>query len=187
MSEYVRTTRGLALTTLSIYLIPLKASVLSRAVDLNVLQNITLLNVGPQTPFWNLLARENKLSPLPLRNIHTDNVTSPLLALISQLDTVTELFFLERTAKARVESTAAKTTVTMEQIRQQVLKKHAGSLRILMIRNDAGVEWDLNVKTVMLLCKRAKLLEELACSFGVRIMASIPHLLRNLDISLLFN
>jgi hypothetical protein len=187
MSEYVRTTRGLTLTTLSIYLIPLKASVLSRAIDLNVLQNITLLNVGPQTPFWNLLARENKLSPLPLRNIHTDNVTLPLLALISQLDTVTELFFLERTAKARVESTAAKTTVTMEQIRKLVLKKHAGSLRILMIRNDAGVEWDLNIKTVMLLCKRAKLLEELACSFGVRIMVSFSHLLRSPDMSLLFN
>jgi len=187
MSEYVRTTRGLTLTTLSIYLIPLKASVLSRAIDLNVLQNITLLNVGLQTSFWNLLARENKLSPLPLRSIHTDNVTLPLLALISQLDTVTELFFLERTAKARVESTAPKTAVTMEEIRKLVLKKHAESLRILMIRNDAGVEWDLNTKTVMLLCKRAKLLEELACSFGVRIMVSILHLLRILDISLLFN
>jgi predicted nucleic acid-binding protein len=176
MSEYVRTTRGLTLRTLAIYLIPIKASVLARAIDLSVLQNITLLNVGPQIPFWNLLARENKLSPLPLRSIHTDNVTPPLLVLISQLDTVTELFFLERTAKARVESTAAKTTVTMDQIRKLVLKKHAASLRILMIRNDAGVEWDLNVKTVMLLCKRAKLLEELACSFGVRIMVSIPHL-----------
>jgi hypothetical protein len=170
MSEYVRSTRGLALTTLAIYLIPLKASVLSRAIDLTVLQNITLLNVGSQIPFWNLLARENKNTPLPIRKIYTDNVTLPFLAFVSQLETMTELFLLERTAKTRVESTAAKTTVTIEQIRKIVLKKHASTLKILMIRNDSGQDWDLNVKTVMLLCQRAKNLEELACSFGIRSM-----------------
>ena len=170
MSDYVRKTRGLTLKNLAIYLIPIKASILSRAIDLTVLQSITLLNVGPQIPFWNLLARENKTSSLPLQKIHTDNVTLPFLAFVSQLDTLTELFLLERTAKARVESTAAKTTVTIEQIRRVILKKHAHTLRILMIRNDAGVEWDLNVKTAMLLCQRAKALEELAVSFGIRTM-----------------
>jgi len=173
MSEYVRSTRGLALTTLAIYLIPLKASVLSRAIDLTVLQNITLLNVGSQIPFWNLLARENKNTPLPIRKIYTDNVTLPFLAFVSQLETMTELFLLERTAKTRVESTAAKTTVTIEQIRKIVLKKHASTLKILMIRNDSGQDWDLNVKTVMLLCQRAKNLEELACSFGIRSMHTL--------------
>jgi hypothetical protein len=173
MSDYVRKTRGLALKTLAIYLIPIRASIIPRAIDLTVLQSITLLNVGPQTPFWNLLARENKTSPLPLRKIYTDNVTLPFLAFVSQLDTLTELFLLERTAKARVESTAAKTTVTIEQIRRVVLKKHAPTLRILMIRNDAGVEWDLNVKSTMLLCQHAKALEELAVSFGIRTMACL--------------
>ena len=170
MSDYVRNTRGLTLTSLAIYLIPIKASILSRAIDLTVLQNITLLNVGPQIPFWNLLARENKISSLPLRKIHTDNVTWPFLAFVSQLDTLTELYLLERTQKARVESTAAKTTVTMEQIRRVILKKHVSTLKILMIRNDAGAEWDLNVKSAMLLCQRAKALEELAVSFGIRTM-----------------
>jgi hypothetical protein len=174
MSEYVRNTRGLTLTTLSIYLIPLKASVLARAIDVNVLQSVTLLNVGPQIPFWNVLSRENKNHPLPLRKIYTDNVTLPFLTLVGQLDTVTELFLLERTAKTRVESTAAKTTVQIEQIRKIVLKKHAGTLKILMIRNDSSMEWDLNVKTAMLLCQRAKNLEELAGSFGFRTMVSIP-------------
>lgn len=51
MSEYVRTTRGLTLESLSLYMIPIKASVLSRAIDLHVLQSITLLNVGTQSPF----------------------------------------------------------------------------------------------------------------------------------------
>jgi hypothetical protein len=171
MRDYVRSTRGLTLTTLAIYLIPIKASILSRAIDLSVLQDITLLNVGPQIPFWNLLARENKNTPLAVRKIFTDNVTLPLLAFVSQLEVMSELFLLERTSKTRVESTAAKTTVTIEQIRKIVLKKHASTLKVLVVRNDAGTEWDFNVKTVMLLCQRAKNLEELACSFGIRTMA----------------
>ncbi|KAG0649350.1 hypothetical protein D0Z07_4444 [Hyphodiscus hymeniophilus] len=170
MSDYIRTTRGLTLTTLAINLVPIRASVLSRAVDLRVLQSVTLLNVGHQTPFWNVMARENKLAPLSLHKIYTDNVTLPFLAFVSQLDNVTELLLVERTAKARVESTTAKTTVTMEQIRRVVLKKHAPTLKILVIRNEAGVEWDMNAKTTMLLCHRAKLLEELAVSFGVKTM-----------------
>jgi hypothetical protein len=170
MSEYIRNTRGLTLSTLSIYLIPLKATILSQAIDLSVLQSITLLNVGPQTPFWNIMARENKISGLPLHKIHIDNVTLPFLVFISQLDNLTELLLVERTQKARVESTAAKSLVTMEQIRRVALKKHAHTLRVLMIRNDAGSDWDLNVKTAMLLCKRAKLLEEMAVSFGIKTM-----------------
>lgn len=172
MSEYVRTTRGLTLNTLAIYLIPIKANILCKAIDVNVLQSITLLNVGPQIPFWNLLVRDNKNHPLPLRKIYTDNVTLPFLTLVGQLDTVTELFMLERTAKTRVESTAAKTTVTIEHIRKMALKKHTGTLKILMIRNDSSMEWDLNIKTTMLLCQRAQHLEELACSFGFRTMVS---------------
>ena len=174
MREYVRNTRGLTLNTLAIYLIPLKASVLSRAIDVNVLQSITLLNVGPQMPFWNILARENKNHPLPLRKIYTDNVTLPFLTLVGQLDMVTELLLLERTAKTRVEPTAAKTTVQIEQIRKIALKKHAHTLKVLKIRNDSSMEWDLNVKTAMLLCQRSKQLEELGASFGFRTMVRNP-------------
>ena len=184
MSDYVRSTRGLTLDTLSIYMIPTKASVLSRAVDINALQSITLLNVGAQSPIWNMLARENKLSPLPLRKIHTDNVTLPFLLCLSQLEKLTELVMMERTSKDRVEGNALKSTVTIEQIRKMVLKKHAPTLKILVIRNDTiSMEWGLNIKTAMLLCDRAKNLEELACSFGVRTMVSI-FLVRFLTASL---
>lgn len=176
MSDYVLSTRGLTLTTLAIYLIPVKASVLSRAIDITVLQSITLLNVGPQIPFWTIMAHENKLSPLPLRKIHTDNVTKSFLVFVTQLDAVTELLLLERTQKARVESAVEKTNVTMENIRR-ALKKHAATLKVLMIRNDSGSEWDLNVKTAILLCERAQSLEELACSFGIRTMVSLSRLL----------
>jgi hypothetical protein len=174
MSEYVRNTRGLALKTLSIYLIPIKANIISRAIDVNVLQSITLLNVGPQIPFWNNLAKENTLSPLPLSKIYTDNVTLPFLGLVAQLDNVTELLMLEK-QKGRVESTAAKTNVTMEQIRK-VLKKHVHNLRVLMIKNDSSLEWDLNIKTAMLLCTRAKRLEELSASFGIKtLVCTLTH------------
>jgi len=116
------------------------------------------------------MARELKLAPFSLHKIHTDNVTLPFLAFVSQLDHVTELLLMERTQKARVESTTAKTTVTMDQIRRIVLKKHAATLKVLMLRNEAGMDWDLNAKTVMLLCHRAKLLEELAVSCSAKII-----------------
>ncbi len=65
ISDYLKATRGLALQSLSIYLLPVRASVLSRAVDLHVLKRLTLLNVGPQGPIWALLQKENRESPLP--------------------------------------------------------------------------------------------------------------------------
>lgn len=173
MSEYVRKTRGLTLESLSIYLMPVKASVISRCIDLNVLQSITLLNVGPQAPFWNMVAKENLVMPLPLHKIHTDNVTIPLLLCLCSLDNVTELILRELVTKDRGESTAAKTTVTVENIRKIVLKKHASNLKVLVIRNDTpSSEWDLNIRTIMLLCRRAKKLQELGCTFASPAMVS---------------
>ncbi|KAF4633395.1 hypothetical protein G7Y89_g4716 [Cudoniella acicularis] len=172
MSDYIRKTRGLTLSTLAIYLIPIKVNILSKAVDFSVLQNITLLNVGPQTAFWNEMAKKNTLSPLPLSKIYTDNVTPHFLAFASQLNQVTELLLLEK-QKGRVESTAAKTTVTTDQIRKLVLKKHASTLKVLMLKNDSSNDWDLNVKTIMLLCHRAKNLEELAASISNRIVHTL--------------
>ncbi|CZT01140.1 hypothetical protein WAI453_009556 [Rhynchosporium graminicola] len=181
MTEYVRNTRGLTLEALSIYMIPTKASVLSKGVDLHVLQSITLLNVGTQSPFWNLLGRENKLSPLPLHKIHTDNVTLPFLLCLSQLGRITELILMERISKDRVESNALKSTVTMDQIRKMVLKKHAPTIRILVIRNDTiSMDWGLNIKTAMLLCERAKNLEELGCSMSIRPIHTILQYMSDL-------
>lgn len=168
MNDYIRSTRGLGLRTLAIYLIPIKASVLSKAIDITVLKRITLLNVGPQAPFWILLAKENKTSPLPLQKIYTDNVTLHFLTLASQLDTLKELFLLERNSKVPEYSFAPKTTVTTDQIRKLVLKKHIGTLQKLMIKNENDYTWDANEQVIKLLCKRGKLLEELAVSFGVR-------------------
>lgn len=166
MSEYVRTTRGLTLRSLYIYLIPIKTSVLSRAVDLHVLERISLLNVGPQAPLWNYLAKENKVSPLPLCKIHTDNVTVHFLKFVNQLENLVELFILERSTKSSEYSFAPKTTVTNDNIRHYVLKKHASSLMRLVIKNENDYTWDANVKFMELLCRQGKKLTELGISFA---------------------
>lgn len=174
MSDYLRTTRGLALQSLSVHLIPVKASVLSRAIDLRMLRRLTLLNVGPQAAIWTHLQKENKESPLPLRKIYTDNVTQAFLTCVSQLEEVHELFLLERDNKYKPEPFAPKTVITIEQIRRIVLKKHMPTLKRLMIKHQSDTAWDMNEKTVMLICKRGKNLQELACNMGIKVVVRPP-------------
>ncbi|KAK0715673.1 hypothetical protein B0H67DRAFT_581269 [Lasiosphaeris hirsuta] len=168
--DYIRSTRGLALQSFSVYLIPVKASVLTRALDLRVLRRITLLNVGSQAPIWLQLQKENKESPLPLRKIFTDNVSGTFLTFVNQLEELHEFFILERDAKYKPESFAPKTTTTIDQIRRLVLKKHMPTLKRLMIKNQSDTSWDISDKTVLLICKRGKQLQELACSMGIRVI-----------------
>lgn len=175
MTEYLRSTRGLALETLSVYLVPVKASVLHKAIDLRALRKITLLNVGPQGPIWTLFHKENKESPLALRKIFTDNVSMAFLNLVSSLEEVHDLFMLERDHKYKPESFAPKTNVTITQIRRLVLKKHMHTLRRLMIKNQKDQSWDLDEKTFSVVCGRGQQLEELACSTNIRAMVRILH------------
>jgi len=174
MSVYLRTTRGLALKSLGISLIPTRASVLSRAVDLRSLHKLTLLNVGNQAPIWALLQRENREAPLPLRKIFTDNVSPVFLGFLSELEAVEELFMLERAPSWKPASLAPKTTVGIGQIRRLVLRRHVGTLRRLMIRNAADTEWDVDEKTVVLLCRGGRRLEELAVKMSVGAMVGLP-------------
>jgi hypothetical protein len=173
--EYIRSTRGLALEDLSLYLIPIKASVLSKAIDFSVLTRVTLLNVGPQDAFWTLVANENKKTPLPLQCIFSDNVTASFLSCIQGLNKVTDLLMLERNSeKPDVESLAPKTVVSIKEIRRTVLRKHAKHLRRLMIKNEHILDnmWDADAGTTMLLATKASKLEELAISLELRIYVS---------------
>ncbi|KAK1829020.1 putative f-box domain-protein [Podospora conica] len=180
MSDFLRTTHGLALQSLSIHLIPVKASVLSRAIDLRMLRRLTLLNVGPQAAIWTHLQKENKESPLPLRKIYTDNVTQAFLTCVSQLEEVHELFLLERDNKYKPEPFAPKTVTTIEQIRRTVLKKHMPTLKRLMIKHQSDTAWDMNEKTLMLICKRGKNLQELACNMGIKVVHTFMQQLSGL-------
>jgi hypothetical protein len=172
VSKYARDTRGIALHSLSIHLIPVKASVLGRAIDLRSLKRLTLLNVGNQAPLWTLMAKENAIERLPLCKIFTDHVSPVFLQLVSQLDKVEELFMLERNPKYKPESFAPKVKVPLETIRRLALKKHLPTLKRLMIKNQADGSWDMDEKTIQLICKRGKVLEELAVIMGIRAVVS---------------
>ncbi|KAI1659969.1 hypothetical protein F4813DRAFT_352592 [Daldinia decipiens] len=168
VNKYARDTRGIGLHSLSIHLIPIKASVLGKAIDLHSLKRITLLNVGEQKKFWVMMMKENSLRPLPLRKVFTDDVCLQFLHLISQLDCVKEVFMLQRSPKYKPESFAPNPGTTIEQIRNFVLKKHMHSLKRLMIKNQADSSWDVDEKTMQHICRRGKVLEELAVIMGMR-------------------
>lgn len=165
-SEYIRTTRGLALKTLSLHNIPVRSSILSKTIDFAVLQNLTLLGVGPQHALWNLLGTKNKESSLKLHRVHTDHVTMECMNLLSQLNLLEELYLRERKPRRGVEKETTDRTVTIDYIRKAVFRKHASTLKVLVLRNDKGKAWDLDVKAVMLLCRNATKLEELAASLS---------------------
>ncbi|CAJ2512384.1 Uu.00g053990.m01.CDS01 [Anthostomella pinea] len=177
MNEYARRTRGIGLHALSLHLIPIKASVLGRAIDLHMLKRITLLNVGPQAPFWVLMNKENQLQRLQLRKIFTDNVSLQFLQFVSELESLHELFILERTAKYKPESFAPQSKTTIEQIRRLVLRKHMDSIKRLMIKNEANTAWDIDEKTMKLMCRRGLVLQELAVIMSMRTLHTfIQHI-----------
>lgn len=174
--NYLRETRGFCLESLSMYLVPVKASVLSRAIDLRSLRQLTLLNVGTQAPIWSLLTKENRAQPLPLRSVFTDNVSDAFLTCMSQLEVLNELFMVERSAKTKPESFAPRTTNTMDQIRRVVLTKHMPTLKRLMIKDEStGTNWDASEKTMIYICTRGKQLEELAISLNIQAVVSLTR------------
>lgn len=158
IQKYLREHHGLPLESLSIHLIPVKASVLVKAVDICNLKHLSLLNVGMQSHFWGTLAKLGH--PLSLTSIHTDNVTQSFLHFLSSHHGLVELFLLERNRKSKLAG-SLRTTVGIEHIRKQALKKHAGTLRRLVIRNDDSDGWALNPKSILTLVKLGVNLEEL--------------------------
>ncbi|KAI1207984.1 uncharacterized protein F4807DRAFT_432647 [Annulohypoxylon truncatum] len=179
-NQYARDTRGIGLHSLSIHLIPIKASILGKAIDLRTLNQVTLLNVGEQKRFWVLMMKENRLKPLPLRKVFTDDVSLQFLQLVSELECVKEVLMLQRSPKYKPESFAPNPGTNIEQIRKFVLKKHMHSIKRLMIKNQADNSWDLNEKTVQLICRRGKSLEELAVIMGMNAIHTFLQLIAGL-------
>ncbi|KAI1381962.1 hypothetical protein F4677DRAFT_400401 [Hypoxylon crocopeplum] len=175
--QYTRDTRGIGLHSLGIHLIPIKASVLGKAIDLRVLKQVTLLNVGEQNKFWTLMRRENSLSPLPLRQVFTDDVCLPFLQLISELECVNEVLMLQRSPKYQPASLAPNPATTIEQIRKLVLKIHMPTIERLMIKNQADDSWDVDGRTIRLICRQGQVLKELAIIMG---MSAIHAFVQNM-------
>lgn len=169
MQDYIRATHGLQLEEFSLYLIPLKSSVVARGLDLNVLKRLALLNVGSQDPFWLLLVRlQNRSIQLSLESIHTDDVSFAFLDFLKTFHGLKELFMYERSTKHETDQTVnARTGVDITSIRKKGLRKHIKTLKRLMIRNENDEAWDLDPKTIALLCGRGGGLRELAISMSM--------------------
>ena len=169
MHDYIRATHGLQLEEFSLYLIPLKSSIVARGLDLNVLKRLALLNVGSQDPFWLLLVRlQNRSIKLSLESIHTDDVSFAFLDFLKTFHGLKELLMHERSTKHETDQTInARTGVDITTIRKKGLRKHIKTLERLMIKNENDEAWDLDPKTIALLCARGGGLRELAISMSM--------------------
>ena len=172
MRTYIRATHGLQLDELSLEWIPLRASVVARALDLTALKRVTFLAVGPQDAFWSLLLRlQNTTTKISLKSIHTDNVSHPFIAFLGSFDGLEELFLHERGPKEESEPADIE-PVTIRNIRKSVLRRHMSTLKCLMIKNDRNERWDADLKTVEFLAAEGTALVELGVSLNMKAYVS---------------
>ena len=168
MQAYIRATHGLQLEELSLEWVPLKASIVARALDLSVLKRITLLEVGPQDAFWTLLLRLQTATHITaFKSIHTDNVSVPLVKFLATFEGLEELFMLERSKKQAPES-EAESTVTISTLRKGALRKHIPTLQRLSLRNERNEQWDVDPRTLRCLALKGAKLKELAFSLNLK-------------------
>ena len=165
MEEYIWKTHGIRLELLEIYLIPLKASIIFKAVDVKYLQHITLLDVGPQAGFWTMFGR--LASETRLTSIHTDDVSVAFLDCVGRLRGLRDLFLLKRNAKL-ADYAASKNAATLTDLRLTVLRRHMGSLQRLSIANKNDYSWDLDARCLRLICVKGTNLKELAISVNIK-------------------
>ena len=173
--EYIRANHGFQLEELSLHLIPLKASILARALDLNVLRRITLLNVGPQEPFWLLLMRlQGHSANISFQSIHTDHVSMAFLHFLKTFVGLEDLFMMQQSVKKDVDTFAAKVDANITWIRKLALRQHIRSLKRLLIKNEHDDTWDLDRKTTFFLSSRGEGLRELGICLNLEVFVSCP-------------
>ncbi|KAL8971543.1 MAG: hypothetical protein Q9183_001002 [Haloplaca sp. 2 TL-2023] len=181
MQAWIREKHGYQLEELKLYWVPMRASIISRAIDLATLRRITLLNVGSQDGFWMILAGfHSRQGSIALKNIHTDGVSKSFLKFVKSFSGLTELFLHERAKKHDTSITTTPTSPkqTITDIRQHALRKHLKTLQRLMIKNESDSSWDLDAVTIVLLSTKGNNLKELAVSLGT---LSFHHLMQNLS------
>lgn len=172
MQAYIRATYGLQLEELSLEWVPLKASIVARALDLSVLKRLTLLEVGPQDAFWTLLLRLQSATQITaFKSIHTDNVSSSFVKFLSTFEGLEELFMLERSKKQAADP-EPESTVTISTIRKGAIRKHISTLRRLSLRNERNEQWDVDPKTLRCLAHKGPKLRELAFSLNLKTYVS---------------
>lgn len=178
MQAYIRATHGLQLEDLSLEWVPLKASIVARALDLSILKRLTLLEVGPQDAFWTLLVRlQSATQIIAFKNIHTDNVSLSFVKFLATFGGLEELFMLERNKKQAADS-EPESTITISTIRKNALRKHIPTLQRLSLRNERNEQWDVDPKTLRYLALKGTKLRELAFSLTLKTYVSYSTLQR---------
>ncbi|MCJ1398006.1 hypothetical protein MMC11_001203 [Xylographa trunciseda] len=181
MQEYIRTQHGFNLEDLTLYLIPLKPSVIGKALDMSCLQKLTLLSVGPQGGFWSYVAKVQKesFSSIHLHYIHTDDVSMAFLNCIAHLSGLRDLLMMRRSSKDSDPSSLSP-PASISDIRLLALRKHVSTLERLMVMNNEDDSWDLDSKSMRLLTAKGVLLKELSFSVNVTdyhvLMQGLPGL-----------
>ncbi len=179
MQDYIRATHGLQLEELRLHWIPLKASIVGRALDLTVLQRITLLEVGPQEAFWTLLIRLTTPDMhIAFKTIHTDQVSTAFIKYLATFDGLEELFMHERNTKNEVDTDLV---TNISGIRKLALHRHIHTLKRLMIRNERDDSWDVDSRTLQFLALKGHHLRELAMSLKMQTYVSNAFTILLLD------
>ena len=172
MQAYIRAAHGIQLEDLALEWVPLKASIVARALDLSVLKRLTLLEVGPQDAFWTLLVRLQSATHITsFKSIHTDNVSVPFVKFLATFEGLEELFMLERNKKQAAEP-EPESTVTISTIRRGALRKHIRTLQRLSLRNDRNEQWDVDARTLRCLALKGVNLRELGFSLNLKTYVS---------------
>jgi hypothetical protein len=177
IKEYIRMTHGFTIRDLTLSFIPLKPSVLAKALDLSVLRSLTLLNVGSQGAFWTMVSKYiEQGAKFDLSTIHTDDVSPAFVNCLGKLEGVKTLHLLRRSTK-EVTSVPSKTPATLEEIQRIALSKHLDTLQALSITNHEDEAWDLNDKVIKYIAAKGKKLSQLAFSIDISSFVSTEMIL----------
>ena len=175
MQEYIRSTHGFSLEEFSLYLVPLKSSILIKALNLSCLRRLILYSVGPQGAFWTALEKSlEQGSGLSLHVIRTDDVSNAFVRCVSKLSGLKQLHLTRRSTKD-FDSTTTKAPATLDEVRKLILNRHLVTLESLALANFEDDKWDLNGKCLRLMAARGKKLKELACSMDNTNFVSLEH------------
>ena len=173
MQQYIRATHGLRIETFALYLIPLKASIVARALDLSVLRHITLLDVGPQSSFWLLLQRQIKDRPLiGFETIHMDDVSNAFLGFLSATNIKAKELYLLRRKDRSTDTHTVTTSIDASSMFNIGFRRHVKTLTHLMLRNEQDDTWDLNEQLVRMLSLKCRGLVELGVSMKTKALVS---------------
>ena len=162
--EYILTTHGLSIQELVLCFIPLRTSILARALDLTTLRAIVFYNVGAQGMFWTMIEKlVNQGAVFNFESLYTDDVSPAFVSCLANLPGLKSLHLFRRSSK-EFSSTSSKPPASLADIHKIALTKHFDTLQSLSITNLEDESWDIDDRLVRILASKAKKLRELAVS-----------------------